>query len=250
MNRDLRVTSVSKRTSLALVAAALLVAAGAAVWMRSVQAQVSTPAQRAGVAAPAAAPAAHDRHRAGHAAGARRAQPVQRNRERQVEPGGAGRPRAHLRAQPALERRLRDRPGADEGGRPLQGRLQPAARRAVMGPAHAVGDQQCRASHRWQPDADRPAHRQARARRGGRQPVQHVLLARRQVGHRGRRGAQAARLPRSADDGAAVLDRRAGLRRRQPRRLLDRRPVRDLHLRVRRHAGRRSIWSSARCWAT
>ena len=43
---------------------------------------------------------------------------------------------------------------------------------------------------------------------------------------------QAARLPRSADDGAAVLDRRAEVRRHQPRRLLDRRPLRDLHLRV------------------
>ena len=39
------------------------------------------------------------------------------------------------------------------------------------------------------------------------------------------------------DDGAAVLDRRAGLPRHQPRRLLDRRPLRDLHLRVLGHAG-------------
>ena len=47
---------------------------------------------------------------------------------------------------------------------------------------------------------------------------------------------QASRLPRSAHLRAAVLARRAALRRHQPRRLLDRRPLRDLHLRVhRRH---------------
>ena len=57
MNRDLRVTSVSKRTPLALVAATLLIAAGTAVWMRSVQAQVEHACERAGVGAPAAAPA-------------------------------------------------------------------------------------------------------------------------------------------------------------------------------------------------
>ena len=39
--------------------------------------------------------------------------------------------------------------------------------------------------------------------------VQHVLLARRQVGDRGRRGVEAPRLPRSGDDEAAVLDRHA-----------------------------------------
>ena len=56
MNRDFWVTSVSKRTPLALVAATLLIAAGSAVWVRSVQAQVSTPAS-APASAPAAAPA-------------------------------------------------------------------------------------------------------------------------------------------------------------------------------------------------
>jgi YVTN family beta-propeller protein len=57
MNRESRVTSVSKRTSSALVAEALLIAAGAAVWMQSVQAQVSTPASAPPSATPAAAPA-------------------------------------------------------------------------------------------------------------------------------------------------------------------------------------------------
>jgi len=55
MNRDFRVTSVSKRTPLALIAATLVIAAGTAVWTRSVQAQVSTPAS-APASAPAAAP--------------------------------------------------------------------------------------------------------------------------------------------------------------------------------------------------
>ncbi len=57
MNRESRVTSVSKRTSSALVTATLLIAAGAAVWMQSVQAQVGTPASAPLSAAPAAAPA-------------------------------------------------------------------------------------------------------------------------------------------------------------------------------------------------
>ncbi len=68
-------------------------------------------------------------------------------------------------------------------------------------------------------------------------PVQHVLHARRQGGDRRRRGLQAARLPRPGDDGAEVVAGDTAVRRHQPRRLLDRRPVRDLHLRVRRHAG-------------
>ena len=168
----------------------------------------------------------------GHAAGASipptsTARPVG-----QAEPRGGGRAAARLRAEPAVERRLRDRSRHAEGGRPLQGRHQSAARRAVVGPEDAVGHQQRRGPHRRQPDADRPHDRQAGQGDRGRRPVQHVLHARRQVGDRRRRGAQAARLPRPADDGAAVLARRARVRRHQPRRLLDRRPLRDLHLRV------------------
>ena len=56
-------------------------------------------------------------------------------------------------------------------------------------------------------------------------------------GDRRRRGVQAARLPRPADDGAEVVARDPRLQGNQPRRLLDRRPLRDLHVRVRRHAG-------------
>ena len=82
-----------------------------------------------------------------------------------------------------------------------------------------------------------PEDRQAGQGDRRRRPVQHVLHARRQGGDHRRRGVQAARLPRPADDGAQVVAGDAGVRRDQPRRLLDRRPLRDLHLRVRRHAG-------------
>ena len=51
------------------------------------------------------------------------------------------------------------------------------------------------------------------ARRSRRRPVQHVLHARRQGGDRRRRGVQAARLPRPADDGAQVVAGDAALRR-------------------------------------
>jgi YVTN family beta-propeller protein len=56
MNADFRVTSVSKRASLALVTATSLIAAGAGLWMRSVQAQMSTPASAPAPAASAVAP--------------------------------------------------------------------------------------------------------------------------------------------------------------------------------------------------
>ena len=69
----------------------------------------------------------------------------------------------------------------------------------------------------------------------GRRSVQHVFFAGRQVGDRRRRSAEAPRLSRSAHDGAAVLARDAALRRHQSRRLFDRRPLRDLHLRIHRH---------------
>ena len=58
--------------------------------------------------------------------------------------GGRRRPAARLRAAPPVERRLRDRSGDAQGRRQVQGRPQSAARRAVVGPAHAVGRQQRR----------------------------------------------------------------------------------------------------------
>ena len=53
-------------------------------------------------------------------------------------------------------------------------------------------------------------------------------------GDRRRRGAQAPRLPRPAHDGSCRARSACPTARHQPRRLLDRRQVRDLHLRVRR----------------
>ena len=112
--------------------------------------------------------------------------------------GGRRRPAARLRAQPAVERRLRHRPGHADGGRQVPRRPQPAARRAVVGHAHALGRQQCREHEGRQPHAGRSAHRQSRQADPGRRPVQHVFLAGRQVGDRRRRSVQAARLPRPA----------------------------------------------------
>ena len=67
----------------------------------------------------------------------------------------------------------------------------------------------------------------------GRRPLQHVFHARRQGGDRRRRAPEAARFPRSRirwQLRAIAAD--PGLLRRQPRRFLDRRALRDLHLRV------------------
>ena len=87
-------------------------------------------------------------------------------------------------------------------------------------------------THRRLAHADRSRRRASPARRHRRRPLQHVLHARRQVRDQRRRSPQAARLPRPAHDGGRELARRARLRRRQPRRLHDRRPLRHLHLRV------------------
>ena len=175
--------------------------------------------------------------RARHAASRRSDESVQRDHGRQAESGGRERPAARVRAARAVERRLRDRSGDVHGRRQVQGRPQPAARRAVVGPAHAVGGEQRREHDQGQPDAGRSQNRQTRQADPRRRSVQHVLLARRQVrDHRGR-GAEATRLSRPGDDEAAVLARRPAVRRHQPRRLLDRRQVRDLHVRIRRHRG-------------
>ncbi len=128
-------------------------------------------------------------------------------------------------------------PATLQGRRQVQGRPQSAARGPVVRPAHAVGGQQRREHEARQPDARRSEDRQARQADRRRRPVQHVFLARRQVGDRRRRSDEAARLPRSEDDAAPVLDRRAALRGHQSCRFLDRRHVRDLHLRVHRHRG-------------
>ena len=110
-------------------------------------------------------------------------------------------PRVYV-PEPVVQRRLRDRSRHPQGGGPLQGRHQPAARRPVVGPQDPLGHQQRRGSHRRQPHAHRSHHRQARQGHPGRRSLQHVLHAGREV--RGDRGgsAQAARLPRSPHHGA------------------------------------------------
>ena len=162
-------------------------------------------------------------------------QPLQRDGAGQLSPAVAGALRARLRAEPARERRLGDRPRDAEGGRHLQGRRQSAARRAVVGPAHAVGRQQCRGPHRRQPDADRPEDRQAG--QGDRRSTTRTTCTCRPTASR------RSSSPRRTSGSTSATRRRwrsqysiadAGVRRHQPRRLLDRRPVRDLHLRVRR----------------
>ena len=162
---------------------------------------------------------------------------LQRNRCGQAQSRRCERAAARVRAEPPVERRLRDRSGDDEGGRQVSGRPQSAARRAVVGPEDALGRQQRRGAHRRHADADRSGDRQARQGDRRRRSVQHVLHSRWAIRDRRRRGAQAARLPRSADDGDAGLAASARVRRHQPRRFLDRRPLRDLHLRVHREPG-------------
>ena len=96
-----------------------------------------------------------------------------------------------------------------QGRRHVQGRPQPAARRAVLGPETLWVANNAEDADRRQPDADRPARPASRA-----QPIpvddpynmyftpdgkSAIVVA---------EAHQAARLPRPADDGAAVLDRR------------------------------------------
>ena len=146
------------------------------------------------------------RHGSGHAAGRRPGQSLQRNDRRKDERGGRRRSAARLRAAPAVERRLRDRSRDAQGRRQVQGRPQPAARRAVVGPAHAVGRQQRGEHEARQPHAGRSERRASPAR-----PItvddpynmyfspdgkSAIVVA---------EALQAARLPRSADDGAAVI---------------------------------------------
>ena len=60
---------------------------------------------------------------------------------RSSEPGGRRDTDPRLRAEPPIEQRLCDRSGYPHGGGSLAGRLQPAARRAVMGFEDPVGRQ-------------------------------------------------------------------------------------------------------------
>ena len=112
----------------------------------------------------------------------------------QARPGGRRPPRAGLRPARAVERRLRDRPEDLHGRRQVQGGPEPAARRALLGPADAVGHQQRRAHQQGHAHADRSEDRQAGQGDRGPRSVQHVLLARRQ------RTRSWSRRPRSASN--------------------------------------------------
>ncbi len=130
-----------------------------------------------------------------------------------------------------------DRSGNDEGRRQVPRRLEPAAHRALVGHAHAVGREQRREYEGREPDAHRSSHRQGRQADSRRRPVQHVFLAGWKIGDRRRRGAQAPRFPRSRHDGDPVFARRAALRGHQSCRFRNRRTLCDLHLRVHGHGG-------------
>ena len=151
----------------------------------------------------------------------------------QFQSGGGRRPAAHLFAEPHHRQGRRHRPRTFAVVDHFRRRRQPAAHRAVLGPADAVGDRRRqRAGGAWLAGADRSEDRQAR--RSGRSPrrLQHVLHAGRALGDRRRRGDAPAGVPRSPYDGAAGLHQRPAMLGRQPRRFCGRRLLRDLHLRI------------------
>ena len=144
-------------------------------------------------------------------------------------------------------------PATLQGRRPLPGRHQSAARRAVMGSEDLVGGQQ------W-PKA---------ARRGSLTPIDPKTGKPRRCDHRStipttcisrptarRRSWSRKRCKRLdfRDPHTMALQAIAAgarLHGHQPRRFLDRRPLRDLHLRIsRRRPGQDRHGRTARCWAT
>ncbi len=96
---------------------------------------------------------------------------------------GRRRSAARLRPARAVERRLRDRSRHAQGRRPVQGGDQSAARRAVVGPAHAVGRQQRGEHEARQPHADRSANGQARQGRS-RSTIRTTCISRRTASRR------------------------------------------------------------------
>ena len=116
---------------------------------------------------------------------------------------GQGRPRPRLCAEPAVEQRVGDRPLHHEGRRHDPGGRQPAARRALVGPAHAVGHQQRggRTDGTLTPIDPKTGKPGRRSRSTTRTTCTSSPDGKSR--DRGRRGLQAARLPRPAHDGAA-----------------------------------------------
>ncbi len=168
----------------------------------------------------------------GNAPGPRSREPLQRDRGGPVQLGGGRRALPRLRAQRQGEHRHGDRSDDADRRRNVPRRDQPPARRAVVRPHHSLGGQQRGGPDDGQPDADRSDDRQAGTADPRRRSLQPLLHAGRPLRDGRRRGAQAARLPRSAHHGAPGVDRGAELRGREPRGLLHRRPVPDRDLRV------------------
>ena len=169
----------------------------------------------------------HCRDSAGDAERRRPEQSLQRDDAGQGEPGPRDDARTRLRAASEVERRLRHRSGHPGRGRSLQGRYEPAARGALVGFDHSLGDQQCRGPHGRDADPHRSGDREARQAGRRRRSVQHVLHAGRPLRRRRGGSVQAPRLSRPEDDGAPGLSLGAAMRGDQPRRLLDRRPLSD-----------------------
>ena len=153
-------------------------------------------------------------------------------------PATAGALQPRLRAQPHHRQGRRHRPRDVQGGRQLSSPFPARSTSCRRGICRRCGFRATSAiaaatprSLPIDPKTGKLGQDDRRARR-----LQHVFHPRRPFGDRRRRGEAAAGVPRSADDGAAGLYRRAAVRRHQPRRFLARRLLRDLHLRVRRQA--------------
>ena len=173
-----------------------------------------------------------------HAAADRPEERLRLDRDERHQPGDRRRAEPRLCSELDHWQGRRHRSRNLPGGRQLFRHPQPAAHRAVVGSADAVGGGRHQLSRRPRlGGGDRPQDRQGHQDDRPARRLQHVFHPRRALGDRRRRGQAAARVPRPAHNGAAGLHRRAALRRNQPRRLRARRVLRDLHLRIRRHAG-------------
>ena len=166
----------------------------------------------------------------GDAAGPRRAQRLRRRGPGHALRGGEGGPADGLRAAHEDRRGLDDRPGHVRGRRALPAGRRAAARRAVVGHAHALREQR----HRQPAHAVRPAHRPARHADPGDRPVQPVLHAGRPFGDLGGRGPPRAGVLRPAHVGRPADARHPGLHGHRPLRRHPRRAHGRVHLRVRR----------------
>ena len=146
---------------------------------------------------------------------------------------------ARLRAEPRVEHGVGDRSRrrCRSSTRSTSG-LNPQHVVPVVGPQDAVGHQQRRGHDRRHAHADRPDDGQARARRSTVDDPYNMYFT--PDGKYAINVAEARKRLDFLDPQTMKVESSLdvpGLRGRQPRRLHDRRPVRDLHLRVRRQSG-------------